>query len=400
MKKQKGISLIVLVITILVMIILAGVVIVSLQQSNPIQKAKFARMVDSLGSVRGAISQYAANAQAHDTVEADMKNLVNNYNPETGTGILKPGKEVKDKLGVDPTSLQNEGDIIVHIGTGRTEYKLNTDAYDEQIKESKPEGIIPSEGGASKPTSEYSQMVKNVEEVQKAVSNYLSTNGEAKLKELLKISEEWNPREGVLIENSESYNKLGVDFKNLLKEGDIYIDFKKGAVTYKLTTDKFDAEIDKNMPEAITTSKSILFERRKAQADHTYWSIDKNLLEKDMYFSFKIKSNKADFPPLKVQFGGYYSQHSIMNNGWHFSNYVLSGTDGIKKVKNNEIYNVHVTITDDVLKKLKSLDDIRIYLLTTSSTEVFNFNDPILTNAKLVKEKPQTINLELNANSI
>ena len=117
--------------------------IVSLQNDNPINKAKYAKMVDSAQSVRGAISQYAANAQAHDSVEEDMKNLVNNYNKETGTGILKPGKEVKNKLGVDPTSLQKEGDIIVHVATGRTEYQLNTDAYNDQIKEQKPEGIKP-----------------------------------------------------------------------------------------------------------------------------------------------------------------------------------------------------------------------------------------------------------------
>ncbi len=55
-KRRKGISLIVLVITILVMIILAGVVIVSLQKNNPIEKAKEARFkqdassyVDELG---------------------------------------------------------------------------------------------------------------------------------------------------------------------------------------------------------------------------------------------------------------------------------------------------------------------------------------------------------------
>ena len=39
-KRKNGISLIVLVITILVMIILAGVVIVSLSKNNPIEKAK------------------------------------------------------------------------------------------------------------------------------------------------------------------------------------------------------------------------------------------------------------------------------------------------------------------------------------------------------------------------
>ena len=50
MNKRKGISLIVLVITILVMIILAGVVVVSLQKNNPIEKAKEANFKENLSS--------------------------------------------------------------------------------------------------------------------------------------------------------------------------------------------------------------------------------------------------------------------------------------------------------------------------------------------------------------
>ncbi len=50
MNKRRGISLIVLVITILVMIILAGVVIVSLQKNNPVEKAKEATFKTNLVS--------------------------------------------------------------------------------------------------------------------------------------------------------------------------------------------------------------------------------------------------------------------------------------------------------------------------------------------------------------
>ena len=51
MNKRKGISLIVLVITILVMIILSGVVIVSLQKNNPIEKAKEAAYKTKIATI-------------------------------------------------------------------------------------------------------------------------------------------------------------------------------------------------------------------------------------------------------------------------------------------------------------------------------------------------------------
>ena len=63
MKNKKGISLIVLVITILVMIILAGVVIVSLQESNPINKAKEAGIRDTISQLRAGISQHVTFIQ-------------------------------------------------------------------------------------------------------------------------------------------------------------------------------------------------------------------------------------------------------------------------------------------------------------------------------------------------
>ena len=58
------------------MIILAGVVIVSLQDNNPIVKAKIAKMQDSVSSIRGAVSQYAATAQASDNVEKEMEKII------------------------------------------------------------------------------------------------------------------------------------------------------------------------------------------------------------------------------------------------------------------------------------------------------------------------------------
>lgn len=80
MNNKKGISLIVLVITIIVMIILAGVVIVSLQKDNPINKAKEAKLLDSVASVRTALSQYVVSMQANvlenNSVEEEINKLL------------------------------------------------------------------------------------------------------------------------------------------------------------------------------------------------------------------------------------------------------------------------------------------------------------------------------------
>ena len=63
MNKRKGISLIVLVITILVMIILAGVVVVSLQKNNPIKKAQEAKILTAVSTLKEELQLLQANSQ-------------------------------------------------------------------------------------------------------------------------------------------------------------------------------------------------------------------------------------------------------------------------------------------------------------------------------------------------
>ncbi|MEG0510328.1 MAG: hypothetical protein RR594_03415 [Clostridia bacterium] len=69
---KKGMSLIVLVITILVMIILAGVVVVSLSKNNPIETAKTANTLTALSEAQSAVNLYAANKLAK-TESGDTK---------------------------------------------------------------------------------------------------------------------------------------------------------------------------------------------------------------------------------------------------------------------------------------------------------------------------------------
>ena len=64
MKAKKGISLIVLVITIIVIIILAGAVILNLTQNNPINSAKVAKIVQERESLESSISLYLSRVIA------------------------------------------------------------------------------------------------------------------------------------------------------------------------------------------------------------------------------------------------------------------------------------------------------------------------------------------------
>ena len=164
MNNKKGISLIVLVITILVMIILAGVVIVSLQNDNPINKAKFAKMVDSVQSVRSAISQYAVTAQANsegaqgsaiDAILAQDSTKATNAKNSSEKGTLsgtegylitntsyvnEDSKTVKELLGVDPSQVSSYGYFLVNRTTGASKFVLT----DKNIRGTNtlPDGIV------------------------------------------------------------------------------------------------------------------------------------------------------------------------------------------------------------------------------------------------------------------
>ena len=159
MNNKKGISLIVLVITILVMIILAGVVIVSLQNDNPIDKAKFAKTVDSVQSVRSAISQYAVTKQASTENQTGVVDLTSI--PAAGEGaLLKSATSLKgykdycelnttvakSVLGVDPSKI-TDGKFYVHKTTGASVFVLNkvngkANKFDTELNG--VDGVLPS----------------------------------------------------------------------------------------------------------------------------------------------------------------------------------------------------------------------------------------------------------------
>ena len=116
---KKGISLIVLVITILVMIILAGVVIVSLQYDNPVEKAKEAKKETNIANLKQAIVQYVANLQLKTetelaTARGKLVILTDNYNSQGEDKITETAQEVdfKDRY----FKLQPEAGQLLGVG--------------------------------------------------------------------------------------------------------------------------------------------------------------------------------------------------------------------------------------------------------------------------------------------
>ena len=134
MNNKKGISLIVLVITILVMIILAGVVIVSLQNDNPIDKAKTAKLVDSVSSVRGAISQYAVTAQANENYTTKMNEILGaaltegTYKGWKFLDTTSKSEKIKTALGIDVSAIK-EGKFYVNPDSGASVFVIEDANY-------------------------------------------------------------------------------------------------------------------------------------------------------------------------------------------------------------------------------------------------------------------------------
>ena len=119
MNKRKGISLIVLVITILVMIILAGVVVVSLQKNNPIEKAKTAKDTSNLSALKEELELYKTNELMQGNKDAN--------------NISFTETEVKDILKNIPDNLK--GKVVVSNGKLGVYYSKITEEAQDYARE-------------------------------------------------------------------------------------------------------------------------------------------------------------------------------------------------------------------------------------------------------------------------
>ena len=125
-ERRKGISLIVLVITILVMIILAGVVVVSLQKNNPIEKAKTSKDITNLSAMKEELELYKTNQfmlEKNSNITADFNNaskIINNI----PSNLNKKVMIFNGELGVCYSEITEEAQ----------EYAIKNDIFDAEDK--------------------------------------------------------------------------------------------------------------------------------------------------------------------------------------------------------------------------------------------------------------------------
>ncbi len=132
MNKRKGLSLIVLVITILVMLILSGVVIVSLSKNNPVEKAKEAVAATDIASYKDELNLNIVNEL---TLNTSLKKEDINENTVEGIKKYIP-------------SLKKEHENIFIISAGELEVAPNKPKLDSgmiPIKYEKNNWVICSE---------------------------------------------------------------------------------------------------------------------------------------------------------------------------------------------------------------------------------------------------------------
>jgi len=113
MKRNKGISLIVLVITIIVIIILAGSVILSLANNNPIIKAKEATFKTSMDAYNSELLLYTTKQYATDT----------SFNPDTlnASTIVEVQSIIKNATTEEAKKLKIVQGKLSYIGSDQNE---------------------------------------------------------------------------------------------------------------------------------------------------------------------------------------------------------------------------------------------------------------------------------------
>lgn len=116
MKAKKGISLIVLVITIIVIIILAGAVILNLTQNNPMDSARIAKVTQERESLESAILLYSQKVMANTQGEYSSKQILVGDAVKTAAGPSgTPAATYYDAIVDDTTTLIPDSEVYPFV---------------------------------------------------------------------------------------------------------------------------------------------------------------------------------------------------------------------------------------------------------------------------------------------
>ncbi|MDF2866403.1 MAG: repeat family protein [Clostridia bacterium] len=144
---RRGISLIVLVITIIIIAILAGGVILTLSTNNPINSANEAAFKSDLDAIASDLNMYQtsqyAKAKTYSPNKLDANDLSAEYD-----GVVIEGKTIKDIIPILSKTDKYNGQFeitdgkLVYLGTNRTQKRWAQDVNVEVIDADRLDAII------------------------------------------------------------------------------------------------------------------------------------------------------------------------------------------------------------------------------------------------------------------
>jgi len=154
-KNKRGISLIVLVITIIVMIILASAIILSLRSSSIIGRANEAKNKSDIANAKEVVSLAYAEWELD---QASLKNTYSNFSEYAMVQLDEAGFDTKDmyvteegELLIGPAAFFAKNNIA--IGTEVTGYVLSTKAEAKTVTTDGTENTTDGEGNEADPQS-------------------------------------------------------------------------------------------------------------------------------------------------------------------------------------------------------------------------------------------------------
>ena len=156
MKSNKGLSLIVLIITIIVVIILASVVILTISKNNPIESAKEARFKEDIRSFQDELAMYISSEMVKDYNGIREKITTSNMpsTDEMKQYIASFSKKYEHKLGIYNDELvyyiPDEDENVTNKLTDQEEYLLKDLGIKERVMET-PEELF--EWGSNDPNN-------------------------------------------------------------------------------------------------------------------------------------------------------------------------------------------------------------------------------------------------------
>lgn len=126
MRTNKGISLIVLVITIVVMLILAGVVVLSLANNNPITQSKEAQFKSNIDAYNSELSMVVSNKYLKNRAfDKDTFNFPLWDGISGGEGTIK--EHIQSLTKEDGPKFKIEKGKLVYVGSSEVEQNWFTD---------------------------------------------------------------------------------------------------------------------------------------------------------------------------------------------------------------------------------------------------------------------------------